>query len=683
MYPFAVNIITTAGWVKINNSCRHGTRGNKLEGTIRGKNLIVMAITLFMIFSAAFALSDKAAAATTAMVDSSDGLNVRSGPGTDYSILYVLENRAVVDVIEASGIWYKISYNGQQGYAHSDYLVLSESPEYVYDGDFEEELAAQGFPESYKEYLRQLHAAHPQWVFKAHQTGLDWNNVIEKESKVGVNLVHKSSPDSWKSRDYGAYDPSTGEYEIFDSGGWVAASSGIIQYYMDPRNFLKEGAIFQFMSHSYDSLTQTRAGLQELVAGTFLANKFPEAGYDTYSDALIYAGRQSDVNPYVLASMILVEQGRDGRGGSISGTVPGFEGYYNFFNVRAYASGSYDAVEYGLLYASESGSYGRPWNTRIKSIIGGALHYASNYINNNQNTLYLKKFNVMNGLGSVATHQYMTNVAGASQEASNLADGYGSSSAITFYIPVYKNMPAAACAVPGSGSNDYFLKSLSVDGYNLVPVFSMYSYDYELAVPAGTTAVKINAVCNDSGSKVSGSGNIALTGDITEAKVVVTATSGISKTYTITIAREKALSGNKPVSSVYNVGTYITGVGFATPVSTFKSNISAPEGCILKVTDSLGTEKTSGNVGTGYKVVIYDGSGKATSSTEVVVKGDNGGDGKCNSLDLLMIQRHIVGLSTLGGTSFTASDINGDGKVNSLDLLYVQRYIVGSYDIKN
>ena len=243
--------------------------------------------------------------------------------------------------------------------------------------------------------------------------------------------------------------------------------------------------------------------------------------------------------------------------------------------------------------------------------------------------------------------------------------------------------PRLLLAAPGSGSNDYFLKSLSVDGYNLVPAFSMYSYDYELAVPAGTTAVKINAVCNDSGSKVSGSGNIALTGDITEAKVVVTATSGISKTYTITIAREKALSGNKPVSSVYNVGTYITGVGFATPVSTFKSNISAPEGCTLKVTDSLGTEKNSGNVGTGYKVVIYDGSGKATSSTEVVVKGDNGGDGKCNSLDLLMIQRHIVGLSTLGGTSFTASDINGDGKVNSLDLLYVQRYIVGSYDIKN
>ena len=76
------------------------------------------------------------------------------------------------------------------------------------------------------------------------------------------------------------------------------------------------------MSHSYDSQTQTKAGLQQLVAGTFLANKFPEAGYDTYSDALIYAGSQSGANPYVLASMILVEQGKDGKGNSISGILP-------------------------------------------------------------------------------------------------------------------------------------------------------------------------------------------------------------------------------------------------------------------------------------------------------------------------------------------------------------------------
>ena len=122
---------------------------------------------------------------------------------------------------------------------------------------------------------------------------------------------------------------------------------------------------------------------------------------------------------------------------------------------------------------------------------------------------------------------------------------------------------------------------------------------------------------------------------------------------------------------------------FSTSVSEFKGNISTSEGCTFKVTDASGTEKTSGSIGSGCKVVVYDGGGKAVSSKEVVIKGDNSGDGKCNSLDLLKIQKHIVGVSSLSGAYFTASDINGDGKVNSLDLLYVQKYIVKIYDIKN
>ncbi len=99
-------------------------------------------------------------------------------------------------------------------------------------------LRSRGFPESYKYYLRILHAAHPQWIFKSQKTGLSWTDVIDKESKVGINLVHKSSNDSWKSDDYGAKD-SNGNYIEFDSGGWIAASRSIVEYYMDPRNFFE------------------------------------------------------------------------------------------------------------------------------------------------------------------------------------------------------------------------------------------------------------------------------------------------------------------------------------------------------------------------------------------------------------------------------------------------------------
>ena len=51
-------------------------------------------------------------------------------------------------------------------------------------------------------------------------------------------------------------------------------------------------------------------------------------GSASYVDIIMNAGTQSGVNPYVLAAMIIQEQGRDGTGGSISGTEPGYEGYY-------------------------------------------------------------------------------------------------------------------------------------------------------------------------------------------------------------------------------------------------------------------------------------------------------------------------------------------------------------------
>ena len=87
------------------------------------------------------------------------------------------------------------------------------------------------------------------------------------------------------------------------------------------------------------------------------------------------AASQSGVSPYVLAAMILQEQGNNGTSPLISGNYSGYEGYYNYFNVEAYQSGSMSAIQMGLRYASQSGTYGRPWNTVEKSIRGGAQSY--------------------------------------------------------------------------------------------------------------------------------------------------------------------------------------------------------------------------------------------------------------------------------------------------------------------
>ena len=39
---------------------------------------------------------------------------------------------------------------------------------------------------------------------------------------------------------------------------------------MDPRNFLNDKYIYQFMKQSYDSSLHTKTGLQNMVSGTFL-----------------------------------------------------------------------------------------------------------------------------------------------------------------------------------------------------------------------------------------------------------------------------------------------------------------------------------------------------------------------------------------------------------------------------
>ena len=70
-----------------------------------------------------------------------------------------------------------------------------------------------------------------------------------------------------------------------------------------------------------------------------------------------------------------------------------------------------DAVTRGLWYASQAGSYGRPWNTVEKAIMGGADYYGTNFVKAGQDTFYLKKFNVQGS--NLYKHQYMTNIQAA------------------------------------------------------------------------------------------------------------------------------------------------------------------------------------------------------------------------------------------------------------------------------
>ncbi len=370
--------------------------------------------------------------------------------------------------------WYTIKYKKKRRYilgkqvelekAKADKVITEKTPEIEpvkttsepevsVTGSFETYLNEQGFPDSYKPYLRKLHKAHPKWVFVAKNTGYTWKTLMNKATVGGVNLIDSTVSKKWRSKKPSVYDSKTGKWtRKYDGGRWYQATDAVIAYYLDPRNFLSNDSIFQFMSHNYNSKYQNGTTIKSIVSknpACFMNN-------NTYIGYLKKAGAASKVNPNVLAAMIVEEQGWYGKSGLISGTTAGYRGYYNFFNIGAYSANGMTAVQRGLWYAKGAGTgattFGRPWNTKYKAIKGGAEFYHMYYVSKNQFNYYSKKFNVFNGAAAVGTHEYMTNVMGAEEEGRIVKYAYEKSTdyAIKFYIPVYKEMPAKACPRPAS-----------------------------------------------------------------------------------------------------------------------------------------------------------------------------------------------------------------------------------------
>lgn len=481
-----------------------------------------------------------------------DVLNVRSGAGTGYSktgtVSYGDSLTILSETTDSSGAkWYKISCGNVTGYVSAAYVQLTSSgSQGSSDADFESYMTKQGFPESYKPYLRTLHEQHPKWIFTAQKLGVDWNTALKEECVVGRNLVHSSALASWKSMEKGAYD-FNGAYWYGLDGSWVAASKEIIMYYMDPRNFLNDTYIFMFENQSYDPSYQTESGVKTILADTFMSGSYtcPDTKKKyTYSQTFMDAAKKSGVSPYHLASRCRNEQGVNGAPQSL-GTVKGYENYFNFFDIQAYATSTMTAAEMGCKYAKTTNpTYLLPWTNQYKSIVGGSIFLGTGYITKGQDTLYLQKFDMVDGGNGLYYHQYMTCVFGQANEAISLKNAYSQdilNSAMEFKIPVYNNMPDKLCPKPtSSGDNNNYLKSLSVSGTSISPKFDKFTTSYTAKVNAEVSSVTVNANPLGKSAKVSGKGKVSLKTGENTVKVTCTAASGVKRTYTIKITRKAA-----------------------------------------------------------------------------------------------------------------------------------------------
>ena len=577
-------------------------------------------------------------------------------------------------------------------------------------GSYEEELNK--FPDSYKTKIQSLHNIYPNAIFvakvpdnyngqykcsgKGYDATLNFNTMVELEYyDTFKNIKDRcliDHGDGYKSTDSWAYNFYTNEFVGYSGGSWYIVNRETIRYYLNSLNYLNESDIFAFENLNHNSGSYTIEGIENILGNSFMRDSYCPGSTKKYSEVIKEAAEVNSLNAYFLAARMRLEQGRN-KGPLVSGEYPGYEGYYNYFNVQANGKTREEVYVNGLTYAKNHG-----WNTEYKAIIEGAKFVANGYINDGQDTLYLQKWDATGPCW--ANHQYMQNVSAPVTEGNMIYKAYKTDSNyknanFEFFVTVWPEQTTET-SLPNPGNPNNWLKNLTVNGAT-VPGFDSAKTDYSITVLSSTDSVDVDYVKVANTSSVTGSGRINLTGDETKVNLEVTAGNGNKRTYTLTIYKQGSNGNNSSneannnirqsvaVSEIVNAtgiksdGTYLSGINIGTNSEDIKNTLkSVASNISVSIRDFNGNEK-NGTVATGDKVIIT--SGNETKEYYIVIYGDVNGDGNIKASDYVFIKNYIMGNKNLSGANLKAADVNKDGSVKASDYVLIKNNIMGNHKI--
>jgi uncharacterized protein YjdB/beta-N-acetylglucosaminidase len=326
------------------------------------------------------------------------------------------------------------------------------------------------FPNSYKPYIDALKSAHPNWVFKAVYTGLDWNQAVTHESydvNEGISLVPDSYDAVWKKDGQNYYK----------DGNFVIASKEAVKYMLDPRGHLNEKEVFQFQTLSYSSSMDSINSIEKVLYGTSMYNRseYQRLGSmvnmgQTYSNIILQAAKKYNVSAIHIASRIKQEtsgaitSNRSINGSTVvNGVVP-----YNYFNIGATPP---NAITNGLTYAA-----GKGWKDPVSAINGGTDILRNSWIKWGQDTTYFQKFDVNNPYGNAVAlyaYQYMANIIAPTNESYSTYNAYQKmgmlDSSLEFHVPVFENMSEYPTPYPGESEITYIDDNTRICAYDVAP----------------------------------------------------------------------------------------------------------------------------------------------------------------------------------------------------------------------
>jgi hypothetical protein len=638
-------------------------------------------------------------------------LNLRKGPSTaTQSIIKIpvgeTVNRTDEAVYESNDKtncpngFIKINYKTYTGFVCIDYVreinnnPIPSTPSILSEEEWMKYFNEQNFPESYKKDLLALHKKYPNWIFKRVETAHDWNTTLDNEEVPGRSLYGtcNRNRDGWLSTAQGNYDWFTDTFKSHDSSCWFQANRQLISHYMDPRNYFNEEEIFVFEHLRYNKTTNDRN-----VIYNFLPNHMKK-----YTDYFLEAGNIHNVSPIYLAAKSLMEVGTNPANPSISGQAGSYvyrDGVnynlnraYNFFNIGAHAGN--DSARNGLVRAVKEGWVDDASGFQVmgpkKAIIGGTNFLKTRYIAQNQDTNYFQKWNVSkNRLINEYYYQYMTDIAGASGISKKIYSMYKSNNILnhnfTFLIPVFNNMPHTASGLPDKRNPNNWLKTLNINN-QLVSGFESDKVEYNLTYN-NIKQINISGLTVSSKARIEGLGIVNLNNGLNVVNIRVIAENGSIKDYKLNITANISSTNpsvpNPPSTEnlsnlltksnyAFNDGNYITNIGINKNVESFKREFDSRITVIVKNSDN--SIKNNGFIGTNDIITFRYNSEEI--SYRAVIYGDINGDGKINTLDLLIVQKQILNLRSLSTFEYIAADVSRDRVVNTLDLLKVQKDIL-------
>ena len=91
----------------------------------------------------------------------------------------------------------------------------------IIDEEFEKTL--DGFPDSYKPYLRYIHSIHSNWTFTPMKTNYDFNEGVTTENRISSIEISSGL---------------CGEPYTVTEKGWCVSTREAVAFFLDPRNFL-------------------------------------------------------------------------------------------------------------------------------------------------------------------------------------------------------------------------------------------------------------------------------------------------------------------------------------------------------------------------------------------------------------------------------------------------------------